>query len=341
MDPDDDRASSRVRISGRHLDPSGRWGRGRDPHSRPALRSFVSNRPSFPMNPTPGKTIGPRTYLHIDAACALDAVWTDRWRAAERIAGLQRGAHYNLIRLDAEGPTLALLHYSEFFDEPFPTLRESWLVDLERQTVSYRTYADSLNPPILHRKELLLPDHHPRRAEYAALTEAAATIGLFDRPTRIGYQRQWRALVREKGYRIAGHALVPLGNDDTGERESGTPFLLVREGWGEGASLGWQAARQLTALARHHFSAPVQTLARSLATTPPPRPPRGACCSRSPTRTPSLEPAGTRRNAASAGWRKASRCDCTPVWSSSFRRCCGSTSAARLSSTATTGMPIW
>ncbi|TVR64217.1 MAG: DNA phosphorothioation-associated putative methyltransferase [Candidatus Competibacteraceae bacterium] len=206
------------------------------------------------MNLTPGKTVGPRTYLHIDAASALDAVWTDRWRAAERIAGLQCGAHYNLIRLDAEGPTLALLHYPEFFDEPFPALRESWLVDLDRQTVSYRTYADSRNPPILHRKELMLPDDHPRRAEYAALTEAAATLGLFDRPTRIGYQRQWRALVREKGYRIAGHALIPLGNDET---ESGE-----FDGSAVPPHVGWQAARQLTALTRSGFSAPVQSLAR-------------------------------------------------------------------------------
>jgi hypothetical protein len=61
------------------------------------------------MNLTPGKTVGSRIYLHIDAASALDAVWTERWRAAERIAGLQRGAHYNLIRLDAEGPAIALL----------------------------------------------------------------------------------------------------------------------------------------------------------------------------------------------------------------------------------------
>jgi DNA phosphorothioation-associated putative methyltransferase len=214
------------------------------------------------MNSPPGKTVGSRTYLHIDAASALDAVWTERWRAAERLAGLQRGAHYNLIRLDAEGPAIALLHYPEFFDEPFPALRESWLVDLERQTVSYRTYADSRNPPILHRKELMLPDDHPRRAEYAVLTEAAATLGLFDRPTRIGYQRQWRALVREKGYRIAGHALVPLGNDDTGESERGTPSPLAGEDWEGGGPLGWQFARQLTALTRYNFSAPVQTLAR-------------------------------------------------------------------------------
>lgn len=128
-------------------------------------------------------------------------------------------------------------------------------VDPEAGTATLRTYADSLNPPILHRKELLLPADHPRRAEYAALTEACEAIGLFDEPTRIGYRRQWLDLVREKGYRLAGHALVPLGNTE-GDGDAGDePQDAVLFGH-------WQAARQLTALVRYGFSAPVQSLAR-------------------------------------------------------------------------------
>ena len=128
-------------------------------------------------------------------------------------------------------------------------------VDPEAGTATLRTYADSLNPPILHRKELLLPADHPRRAEFAALTEACEAIGLFDEPTRIGYRRQWLDLVREKGYRLAGHALVPLGNTE-GDGDAGDePQDAVLFGH-------WQAARQLTALVRYGFSAPVQSLAR-------------------------------------------------------------------------------
>jgi DNA phosphorothioation-associated putative methyltransferase len=199
--------------------------------------------------------VGQRTYFHIDVGPELNPAWAERWNAAERLAGILRAQHYNLVRIDIDGPYIALLNYSGFFDEPFPTLRESWLVNLDSQTVSYRTYADSLNPPILHRKELLLPDDHPRRAEYAALTEAAETIGLFDQPTRIGYQRQWLALVREKGYRIAGHTLVPLGNVDIGDEETADANLAL-------PAAGWETARHRTALVRSNFSAPVQALAR-------------------------------------------------------------------------------
>jgi len=104
---------------------------------------------------------------------------------------------------------------------------------------------------------LLLPTDHPRHAEYAALTAAAESIGLFDDTTRIGYQRQWQGLVRERGYRVDDHKLLPLGNDDgdeTGtdtEAEAGAPLHA-----------GWDAARHLTAMVRYGFSAPVQSLAR-------------------------------------------------------------------------------
>ena len=206
------------------------------------------------MTSPPGKTVGHRTYLHIAAAATLTVAETAQLLEAERLAGVQRAKHYNLIRMDADGSQIALLNYPDFFTEPFPALRESWLVNLNPGTVSYRSYADSLNPPILHRKELLLPADDPRRVEYAELTAAAESIGLFDQPTRIGYQRQWLALVQERGYRITGHRLIPLGNDEAGIAPEFSPVQLL--------PAGWQAARHLTALVRYHFSAPVQTLAR-------------------------------------------------------------------------------
>jgi DNA phosphorothioation-associated putative methyltransferase len=205
------------------------------------------------MASSPGKTVGQRTYLHVEAAATLTVTENAGLLDAERLAGVRRVEQYNLIRREADGSQIALLNYPDFFEEPFPALRESWLVNLATGIVSYRSYADSHNPPILHRKELLLPADHPRRAEYAELTAAAETIGLFDQPTRIGYQRQWLALVRERGYRIVDHSLIPLGNAETGDAESsGDPPLHA----------GWQAARHLTALVRYNFSAPVQTLAR-------------------------------------------------------------------------------
>ena len=202
------------------------------------------------MADVPRKTVGQRTYFHESCISLLDAPLQETLRGAERIAAVRPSDDYNLIRYEPNTSRIAFLNYSNFFDELFPTLKESWRVDLALGEVSYRTYEDSLNPPILHRKELLLPSDHPRRTEYEALTETAESIGLFDDSARIGYQRQWLQLVREKGYQIVGQELVPLGNDEAQEDE-GVPLHA-----------DWSAARQLTALVRYGFSAPVQSLAR-------------------------------------------------------------------------------
>ncbi len=207
------------------------------------------------METAHGKAIARRLYVFVRDDVALEPRLEARLLTAEACASLRRGKGYNVARFEQNGRSIALLHYLSFFDDPFPALAASWLVDPEAGTATLRTYADSLNPPILHRKELLLPADHPRRAEFAALTDACEAIGLFDEPTRIGYRRQWLDLVREKGYRIEGHTLVPLGNAE-GDGDAGDEpqdaFLFGH----------WQAARQLTALVRYGFSAPVQSLAR-------------------------------------------------------------------------------
>ncbi|NEX16034.1 MAG: peptidase M15 [Halochromatium sp.] len=216
-----------------------------------------------------GKIIGRRTYLHVDALASVQTSngldWKARVAVAEQAAGVERGAQFNVVRLDADSGEIALLHYGDFFDDPFPALRESWRFEPATGAVGYRTYADSLNPPILHRKELLLPADHPRQQEYQALTEAAESIGLFADSTRIGYRRQWLEQVHAAGYRIEGHALLPLGNIEL----PGSGHLRDADDEHPAAGhdrtslhAGWEAARHRTAMVRYGFSAPIQSLAR-------------------------------------------------------------------------------
>ena len=201
-----------------------------------------------------GKVVAGRVYLHISALHDAGPAVSDLVVSASQAAQRHPGQDFNIVRIDAGGVEVALLQYPQFFEDPFPALLESWRVNTETGAVAYRTYEHSLNPPILHRKELLLASSDPRRAEYAPLTESAEAIGLFDDQARIGYQRQWFQLVRERGYRVVGHALVPLGNDES-------------EAWGPGEPerslhAGWAAARERTAMVRYGLSAPIQSLAR-------------------------------------------------------------------------------
>ena len=203
-----------------------------------------------------GKRIGDSLYLHVSALDVLAPAVREFLARAESLAGVSAGSHYNLVRLEERAERVSLLHYPGFFDDPFPALRERWLVNLANGEVDYRTYADSLNPPILHRKELMLRHDDERREAFSTLTREAEEIGLFEDVRRIGYQRQWEQLIQERGYRVADHRLVPLGNtdDEIAARDYDTP---------EVAHESWEAARHRTAMVRYGFSAPIQSLARN------------------------------------------------------------------------------
>ena len=122
---------------------------------------------------SPLKSVGTHHYVHLDGFNLLPADATTRLVTAESLAQITRGDRYNVARFDNSHNRIALLNYPSFFEDAFPALHESWNVDLTSGRVNYRSYRDSLTPPILHRKELMLPQDHPRRAEFQALTEAA------------------------------------------------------------------------------------------------------------------------------------------------------------------------
>lgn len=197
-----------------------------------------------------GKVIGPARYFHISCLDDLDTADSTRLAHAIAIAQIHADEHYNVVKLSLEDNQVSFLHYPEFFEIAFPPLQESWSVDLGTGTASHRNYAESLNPPILHRKELLLPVDHPRHGEFAALTSAAETIGLFTNTAKIGFKLQWESLIAASGYTISGHSLIPLGNDESTANNSET--------FDHSPSI----ARHLTALVRANFSAPIQSLAR-------------------------------------------------------------------------------
>lgn len=196
-----------------------------------------------------GKVVGQHRYFHTQLLPQLPPEDRERIETAIQVAQVNPGEHFNVVKLVTDSAQVTLLDYPGFFDEAFPVLRRFWTVDLRQSTCRHRTYEDSSNPPILHRKELLLPPDHPRQRAYKDLTLAAEQIGLFDDPVRIGFQRPWETLLSQKGYQVVGHQLIPLGNDESlQEAPCQDEFTGI--------------ARHLTALTRYGFSAPIQTLAR-------------------------------------------------------------------------------
>jgi DNA phosphorothioation-associated putative methyltransferase len=198
------------------------------------------------MSGAQGKTVFNRTYWHVDAIPDNQLQLVNQ---AAELANLDPTHDFNVVRIAADLTEIGLLDYADFFGKPFPVLRNSWKVDVAIKRVIHRSYATSLNPPILHRKELLISKDHPERRKYEALTHAAEQIGLFDDTNRIGFKAAWDALLLLKGFKVVDHELLPIGNDETGAID-------------EPISAFERVERHRTALTRYDFSAPMQTLAR-------------------------------------------------------------------------------
>ncbi|WP_250537630.1 MULTISPECIES: DNA phosphorothioation-associated putative methyltransferase [unclassified Caballeronia] len=200
-----------------------------------------------------GKIVVNDFYIHLSAVGQLkDAEVRSRIEAAVRAVSACTDATPNIAKYNSQTRRVTLLDYPEFFDEPFPRLARSWVVpDGAREPTSCRHYLDSLNPPILHRKELLVGNKHPSYSQWAELTATAEAFGLFDDTRTIGFSANWDKVLREKGLQVVGHSISPLGNAVSTADEIST------EACDAGA-----VPRHLTALARNSISAPVQLLQR-------------------------------------------------------------------------------
>ena len=205
------------------------------------------------VEPTiPTKRIGKQFYVRSSCRELLGPREATALSIAETIVGDACGGA-SVYRFTDDSDEVALLRYEEFSEAAFPALIESWNVKTQSAHFSHRSYVNSSNPPILHRKELLLFKDDPNYQKYEELTRQAEELGLFANPRTIGFQKKWESLIAQSGYRLCGHSLVPVGNDLI-EKEDDEPFL-------EGSKP--EIRRHLTAISRVDPSAPVMTLARN------------------------------------------------------------------------------
>ena len=200
----------------------------------------------------PGKRVFDEFYIHLSALEQIED-HDARERIKQAFLALPASVEErpNVAKLNLRSGRVSLLAYPDFFESPFPSLSAAWTFPPGADVpTSFRIYRDTLNPPILHRKELLVGASHPERAAWAALTSTAESLGLFDDPSTIGFRLNWHRLIESKGYRLVGDQFVPLGNEVSSE-----PSL-------HGEALDGPIRRHLTALSRTSLSAPVQMLVR-------------------------------------------------------------------------------
>jgi DNA phosphorothioation-associated putative methyltransferase len=119
-----------------------------------------------------------------------------------------RPVGWDIVKLSHEGRSVSWLGYPEFDKDPHPRLAWSYNVDMRTLEGSYRSYLDSDNRPLLHRKNEFLNPDDPDVVKYHRLTEQELRAGLYEHPYLIGNERGWTAALEAAGVQLRGHRLV-------------------------------------------------------------------------------------------------------------------------------------
>jgi DNA phosphorothioation-associated putative methyltransferase len=149
---------------------------------------------------------------------------------------------WNIIKLSKTQFQLSFLNYADFFEMPYPELSQSISVDLARLSHKVLRYDTGENPPILHRKELLLMPEHPCYQVYQEVTQEAELAGLYENPHLIGFRDSWLRLIERKGYVLMDGRLFRAAMLPSSEQH--------------------RVDRHKTALVRRELSLPVKMLER-------------------------------------------------------------------------------
>lgn len=196
---------------------------------------------------TVGKRVHDYLYIHIDA---IEFVGNEHKKLVEgALARIPLGHpnYPNIAKINVRSDSVSLLSYPRFETEAFPELDASWTFPtVDTKPPVLRLYDGTLNPPILHRKELLIPPADERRIKWREITNAAEALGLFENPSTIGFKLNWEKLIESRGFQFIDSSFVPIGN-----------AISISSEECEGES---GIARHLTALTRSSLSAPIQLL---------------------------------------------------------------------------------
>lgn len=152
-----------------------------------------------------GKWTPESLYVHQSALSQLPPVLRVYEGCARTLTGTVPNA--TIIKLHQHKPQVSYLIYPDFDRDPHPALLGSVISRLARLHVDYRSFADSDNPPILHRKEALVSSDYPGRAKFERLTRQEERRGLLSNPN-IGTSSEWRRVLAAAGVATRGHRLV-------------------------------------------------------------------------------------------------------------------------------------
>jgi DNA phosphorothioation-associated putative methyltransferase len=195
-----------------------------------------------------GKKLKNAFYIHVVGLDQINLPYIEKIKQLIIQEGLENRSEFNVIKITYSGDAISFLHYQNFFDDPFPKLIKSLTCNLVTGLSKVRSYEHSLNPPILHRKELLLPPEHSKIQLFKSLTTDLEKYGLFKNTRSIGFFQNWSKKLDLAGIEIIDHKVIappPIDINDIATQVNSDPIY-----------------RHKTAITRYSLSAPVQALSR-------------------------------------------------------------------------------
>ncbi|GIU15810.1 MULTISPECIES: DNA phosphorothioation-associated putative methyltransferase [unclassified Shewanella] len=191
-----------------------------------------------------GKKLPEAIYLHKDCFPDLDNTLTQFILAVGSALKIDPN-EWHIVKLSRNEFRLSLLSYPTFFTEAYPSLTQSVTVDLNKLSHRIVDYKDGDNPPILHRKETMLPVQHECFDEFKAITEEGENAGLYQNSRMIGFKQSWLRTIEAHGYTLVDGRLF---RSSAVIDPSNTTAPSIE--------------RHKTAIVRHELSAPMKQLAK-------------------------------------------------------------------------------
>lgn len=164
------------------------------------------------MDPFKGKIVSGIRYAHKEAVSLLPRDEQQLVEKLQKLLGVEK--KWNVVKLEIKNPTnLSFLSYQDFSDAEFPALLKSYRYNHCDHSFKLTRYG-SKNPPILHRKELLIPCDHPHYLRYESLTNHLIAMGAFQNMHRHGTRERWKEWLQSLGIAVKNHNIQKVSSTE-------------------------------------------------------------------------------------------------------------------------------
>ena len=170
-------------------------------------------RASFRSPGFAGKVVRGDFYFHVSATQDISGPALTLTTEAYEIASLQPTKDFNVVKIAKGGTVVSLLSYAQFFEDAFPALEKAYTVNMVVKSFRERSFSSEQNPPILHKKELLLSPTDPHRPLFEKLTQLLEERSIRPNKPGLGFRRQWGECLTSMGVEVRSHRIVGLVND--------------------------------------------------------------------------------------------------------------------------------